>query len=240
MTEELNAYGQPIGMPVSLDLPRPAPERVTLKGQHIWVVPMSPHHAQGLFDRVGGSDRAPLWTYMPDGPPMDVAAMERFCDWAAASADPMFFTLLDAETGAPLGFYTLLRHDPEHGVVEIGWILLSKALQSTTAATEAMWLLMRYVFETLGYRRYEWKCDALNAPSRRAAERLGFTYEGTFRQARVTKGRNRDTAWFSIMDHEWPAIKAGFETWLSPENFDTVTGRQWRSLSACRAAAHLV
>lgn len=232
----LNAYGQPVGGDVALDLPRPAPEHVTLEGQLIRAVPMVLEHAEGLFDRIGGSDRAALWTYMPVGPFYDFRSFYAWMETACASRDPLFFTLEDIAGGRPLGFCSLLRIAPEVGSIEIGFIMFSKAMQGTAAATEAMALFMGYVFDDLGYRRYEWKCDALNAPSRRAAERLGFTYEGTFRQATVYKGRNRDTAWFSITDGEWPHIRRGFDVWLASGNFDPM-GQQIQRLESCRGAA---
>jgi RimJ/RimL family protein N-acetyltransferase len=147
----------------------------------------------------------------------------------AAGADPMFHAIIDLTTGKPVGVATLMRIDAANGVIETGHLNYSPLLQHQPAATEAMYLLMRRVFDELGYRRYEWKCDSLNAPSRAAAQRLGFKYEGTFRQHMVPKGRNRDTAWFSILDTEWPGLKLGFEQWLAPSNFDA-EGRQRRSL----------
>lgn len=231
--EMLNAFGQPIGETVTLELPRPAPERVTLEGRLIRIVPMVMEHAEGLFDRIGGPDRAVLWTYMPVGPFADFKSFYGWMETACDSPDPMFFTLEDIAGGRPLGFFSLLRMAPEVGSVEVGFILFSKAMQCTAAATEAMALVAGYVFDELGYRRYEWKCDALNAPSRRAAERLGFSYEGTFRQATVYKGRNRDTAWFAMTDGDWPHIRRGFEVWLASENFDPM-GQQIQRLEACR------
>lgn len=233
--ESLNAYGQPVGWDIDVALPRPHPEHVTLEGRHVIVAPMVMEHAEGLFGRVGKADRAILWTYMTVGPFADFGSFYRWMETACDSRDPLFFTLIDRATGEPQGMAAYLRIAPEAGVMEIGHIVFSKKLQGTTAATEAMALMMAHAFDGLGYRRYEWKCDALNAPSRAAAERLGFVHEGVFRQATVYKGRNRDTAWFSVTDEEWPALKDGFAAWLDPGNFDTVTGRQWRSLRACRA-----
>ena len=232
--EMLNAFGQPVGPAVTTELPRPRPRPVTLEGRYIRVVPLRADHAEALYDRLGGADRAPLWTYIPTGP---YTSLEAFADWvasAAASPDAVFFALEDLVADRPLGFCSLMRIDPQMGVVEIGFILFSKALQSTAAATEAMALIMGHVFDDLGYRRYEWKCDALNAPSRRAAERLGFRHEGTFRQAVVYKGRNRDTAWFSVIDRDWPRLRQGFRLWLDEANFDAM-GRQIRRLEACRS-----
>jgi RimJ/RimL family protein N-acetyltransferase len=154
------------------------------------------------------------------------------------SSDPLHHAVIDAATAKPAGTAALMRIDPDNGVIEVGAIIYSRRLQRSRAGTEAMFLLMRRAFDQLGYRRYEWKCDSLNAPSRRAAERYGFRFEGIFRQAWVYKGRNRDTAWLSITDREWPAIRRAFEQWLSPENFDP-EGRQRRSLSALRASTEL-
>jgi len=229
----LNPYGQPVGPDLDIALPRPRPQPVVLEGNYIRVRPLAVEDAGALFDRLGGSDRAPLWTYMPVGPFFDPEEFRRWLETAVASRDPLFLALEDIAGGRPLGFASLLRIAPETAVVEVGFIMFSRALQGTAAATEAMAMLMRHVFEDLGYRRYEWKCDALNAPSRRAAGRLGFRYEGTFRQATVYKGRNRDTAWFSVLDSEWPALSRGFAQWLAPENFDAM-GRQIRRLEACR------
>jgi RimJ/RimL family protein N-acetyltransferase len=174
-----------------------------------------------------------LFRHLPYGP---FGGFDEFKSWLverAASTDPLFFAIVDAETGAPRGMASFLRMVPEHGVIEIGHIWFSPALQRTRTATEAIYLMARYAFDDLGYRRLEWKCDALNDASRRAAARFGFTYEGTFRQHLVVKGRNRDSAWFSILDGEWPRTRTAFEAWLAPENFDA-TGKQLRSLAAIR------
>lgn len=196
------------------------------------LVPLAPGHAEGLFacftDPAG-------WTYLGEDEPFEDLDDARA--WVAArvdSTDPLFYVVLRGET--PVGFCTYLRITPDQGVIEIGYIHFSPALQGTVGATEAQYLMMRHVFDDLGYRRYEWKCDALNAPSRAAALRLGFTFEGIFRQAVVYKGRNRDTAWFSVTDAEWPQVKAGFEAWLADENFDS-EGRQRASLAHLRNSA---
>ncbi|HET7467679.1 MAG TPA: GNAT family protein [Candidatus Dormibacteraeota bacterium] len=178
-----------------------------------------------------------IWMYLPDGPFADEAA---FRDWLvarAASSDPLFYAIIDRASGRALGMASYLRITPEHGVIEVGYIWYSPALQRTPAATETMYLMARHAFEDLGYRRYEWKCNALNEPSRRAALRLGFTYEGIFRQHMVVKDRNRDTAWYSMLDSEWPVAKAAFEAWLSPDNFDA-EGRQLRGLADFRDQPH--
>ena len=174
------------------------------------------------------SDR--VWTYLFDGPYADPAAFKASIAAKARSADPLFFAIIDNATGAAVGYQTFLRIDPPNRVIEVGNILYTPALQRTAGATEAQYLFARYVFDDLGYRRYEWKCNALNAPSKRAAERFGFTFEGIFRQHMIVKGRNRDTAWFAMLDSEWPARKAAYERWLAPDNFDA-DGRQKVSLS---------
>jgi RimJ/RimL family protein N-acetyltransferase len=172
-----------------------------------------------------------IWTYLPYGP---FASLEPFQGWVEAMArgeDPLFHAVLDRASGRALGVASYLRIDPPVGVIEVGHINYAPALQRRPAATEAMYLMMRRVFDELGYRRYEWKCDALNAPSRAAAERLGFRHEGLFRQATIYKGRNRDTAWYSILDREWPALRDAFERWLDPANFGA-DGKQRASLSS--------
>ncbi|MBE3638585.1 GNAT family N-acetyltransferase [Mangrovicoccus algicola] len=229
----MNDYGQPIGEEVALALPRPRPEPVVLEGRLVRLEPLRPDHASGLFARVGGTQNAALWTYMPQGPFPDAAGFEAWITGACDSRDPLFFAIAAQDGGAVLGFASFLRITPEAGSIEVGFIMFSGALQGTAMATEAMALMMGHAFDTLGYRRYEWKCDALNGPSRRAAERLGFSYEGTFRQATVYKGRNRDTAWFAATDRDWPRLRAGFAAWLAPENFDA-DGRQRCSLAECR------
>jgi RimJ/RimL family protein N-acetyltransferase len=192
------------------------------------VEPLEPErHAAALFAAFKQDERGAMWTYLPYGP---FASLEEFHAWledTCMGPDPLFHAIVATETRVPLG-------QPKHGVIEVGHLLFSPQLQRTLAATEAMYLMMRRAFE-LGYRRYEWKCDALNAPSRAAAQRLGFSYEGLFRQAVITKGRNRDTAWYSVIDCEWPALRAAFERWLAPDNFDAA-GRQRVRLSELTAA----
>ena len=217
---DTNEFGQPVGGAVELALPRPAPARVTLRGELCSLQPLdAAAHAAGLFAAYAAAGDASDWTYLGVGPFRSAAEYRAWAEGAAASRDPLHFAVVDNASGAPLGTLSLMRIDSANGVVEVGFVVFSRAMQRTALSTEAHALLMRYVFEELGYRRYEWKCDALNAPSRRAAERLGFSYEGTFRQAVVVKGRSRDTAWFSIIDSEWPALGAEFERWLDPANF---------------------
>lgn len=181
-------------------------------------MPLTAEHADALWEGFNLDPTGASWTYLPHGPFADKADFTEFITASEHSDDPLFFTVL--KENRPVGHATFLRIDENQGVIEVGFIHFSPLLQRTRLSTEAMYLMMRYVFERLGYRRYEWKCDALNAPSIKAAERLGFTYEGTFRQATSYKGRNRDTAWFSILNSEWPAMKARFARWLSPSNFD--------------------
>lgn len=235
MPHDLTPLGDPIGPVVEGWTPRPRPPRTPMVGRHCSVVPLDPAaHVPDLFASQQLSEGGRMWTWMPNGPYDDEAAYRAWAETAAKSEDPLFFTVVDHATGKAVGTASFLRIDPPAGVIEVGWIAFSPLLQRSAASTEAMYLMMARVFDELGYRRYEWKCNALNGPSMRAAERLGFTYEGTFRQATIVKGRNRDTAWFSVIDKEWPHVKAAFETWLAPENFDA-DGRQKRSLGAIRA-----
>jgi RimJ/RimL family protein N-acetyltransferase len=177
-----------------------------------------------------------IWTYLPDGPYPDAQALRKRLQTAQELADPLFFTLLRLPDARPQGVASYLRITPEHGVIEIGHIWFGSPLQRTAAATEAIYLLMRHAFDDLGYRRLEWKCNALNAASRRAAERFGLRFEGVFRQHLVIKGHNRDTAWYALVDHEWPPVRAGFEAWLTAQNFDP-EGRQRRALGELIAEA---
>ena len=233
---ETNKIGQPIGWPIFDWAPAAVPDGRPLPGQHCRLERLSAErHAAQLFAAEQLDTPGANWTYLPEDRPVDPGEYRALVGRNAESHDPFFYAILDAATGDATGWASLLRIDPPHGVIEVGYINFTPKLQRTRAATEAMYLLMRHVFEDLGYRRYEWKCDNLNAPSKLAAERYGFVSEGVFRQARVSKGRNRDTAWFSIIDSEWPACKSAFETWLSPENFDEA-GKQRRSLSEIRAA----
>lgn len=223
-----NEHGQPIGDALDWAAVTPPPG-TRLEGRWCVVEPLvADVHAAGLHDAYAQDDGS-MWTYMPYGPFGSAVEYHEWCAAMSGRDDPRFYAVVGAD-GSPLGVASYLRIEPAMGVIEVGHIAWSPLLQRTTAATEAMYLMMRHVFDDLGYRRYEWKCDALNEPSRRAAERLGFTYEGTFRQALVYKGRNRDTAWYSIVDGEWPRLRAGFEAWLDPGNFDGA-GRQRESLT---------
>jgi RimJ/RimL family protein N-acetyltransferase len=193
-------------------------------------------HFDDLFACLGGPHHAGLWTYMFDGPFADRESFYEAVKKRQASDDPLFFAIEETENRRAIGVASYMRIEPAHRVIEIGGIVFSPELQRKPGATESMYLMTRHVFEDLGYRRYEWKCDALNAPSRRAALRLGFTFEGVFRQHMIIKRRNRDTAWFSMVDSEWPARKAAFEAWLAPDNFDS-SGMQKQSLSALNGAS---
>ncbi len=207
---------------------RPAkrPERVSLEGRHVRLESLSAErHAAQLYSGLSGPESEALWRYLARGPFENPSEFGRELEEMAAGSDPLFYAILPRSTARAAGFAALMRIEPGHQVIEVGNILYSPELQRTPAATEAMYLLARYVFEGLGYRRYEWKCNALNHPSRRAALRLGFTYEGLFRQHMIIKGRNRDTAWYSLLDTEWPSRKVRFERWLDPSNFDA-DGRQ--------------
>lgn len=217
-----------LGVPVEDWTPprRPGPERS--EGRHVILERLDPaRHAAGLHAANRECDA--IWDYLPYGTFADEASYRAWAESMAGREDPWFVALIDRATGRAAGVASYLRIDPGAGSIEVGHINLAPALQRTRAATEAMFLMMQWTFEA-GYRRYEWKCNALNLPSRRAAERLGLSYEGTFRQAAVVKGRNRDTAWFAATDADWPALKVAFETWLHPSNFDA-SGRQSRSLS---------
>jgi RimJ/RimL family protein N-acetyltransferase len=208
--------------------PVPLPLRGPMYGRTVRLEPLdAERHAAGLWNAVQGRDE--VWQWLFDGPYASQADLTRDIAEKQSASDRIFYAIIPAATGTVAGYASFMRMDPAHGVIEVGNIMLSPALQRTTAATEAMYLMARHVFD-LGYRRYEWKCNAENLPSRRAAARLGFTYEGIFRQHMVIKGRNRDTAWFSMLDHEWPARKAAFEAWLDPANF-TPEGAQRNPLT---------
>lgn len=233
---QTNAFGQAIGFPVLGWTARPRPPRTPLQGRWCRVEPLDPAlHAADLFAANAVDREGRNWTYLPYGPFADPAAYRVWLDFVAAGEDPLFHAIVDQRSGKAAGVASYLRIEPAVGVIEVGHINYSPLLQQRPAATEAMYLMMRRVFDELGYRRYEWKCDAANAPSRRAAERLGFVYEGLFRQATLYKGRNRDTAWYAVIDRDWPAVKAAFERWLDPANFDG-EGRQKASLAWKEAA----
>lgn len=226
-----NEHGQPIGEPLEDWMPPPSPERATLSGRTVAVEPMSyAEHGAALFASLSDAPES-LWTYMGFGPLRQTKDLEEAIGAMTEAPDWRPYAIVTPDDG-PCGIACYLRIQPPIGVIEIGSIVFSPRLQRTTAATEALYLMMRHAFD-LGYRRCEWKCDALNEPSRRAAVRLGFAYEGIFRQATHYKGRNRDTAWYAIIDGDWPELDAAFTAWLAPDNFDA-TGSQCRALGAFR------
>lgn len=225
-----NSLSQPVGQPLPGWSPRPFPPRSPMRGRLCRLEPLSASvHAAALFSSHALDREGRNWTYLPYGPFASLAEYTRWVEWAEAQQDPQFFAIVDGASGEAVGTGSYLRIDRANGVIEVGHLAFSPRLQRQPAATEALHLMLRRAFDELGYRRCEWKCDSLNAPSVAAAKRLGFTYEGTFRQMYVVKGRNRDTAWLSIIDAEWPALRQAFEAWLDPANFDA-EGRQRRRL----------
>jgi RimJ/RimL family protein N-acetyltransferase len=227
----VNEYGQPVGDAVDWVGARPV-SRSVLSGTEVRLEPVEELHVGGIAELGRHPD---LWTYQSEEPPRDSESAAAVVRAMRDSPDSLAFAIVASTTGEVLGRASYLRIQPGIGSIEVGAIIHGPRLRRTRAATEAQYLLLRHAFDELGYRRYEWKCDSLNAPSRRAALRLGFTEEGTWRQALVTKGRNRDTTWFSITDGEWPAVDAAIRTWLDPANHDE-TGRQVRSLADVRAS----
>jgi len=234
-TQRLNEFGQHVGR----DLPGwnapPFPPHQALEGRYCRLEPLNAaRHAREIFDAQAADATGQRWTYSFAGPFADFAAYEAWCAASATSRDPQFYAIVDAADGRACGSCSYLRIEPKHGVIEIGHIYFAPRLAHTRAATEAMYLMMRNAF-ALGYRRYEWKCDSCNLPSRAAATRFGFTYEGMFRQAIVNKGRNRDTTWFAIIDGDWRGgLEQAYLRWLDPENF-SADGRQKLRLSALTA-----
>lgn len=216
---------RPIGPLVPDWTPPPAPDNIDLQGQYARVVKLAPEHAADLFTSFQGNDW--VFDYLFEDPFPDVAAYAEWISMVAARTDPYFVAILDSE-GVAIGAASFMRITPVHGVIEVGNINITPRGQRTTAMTEAMFLMMRWAFEN-GYRRYEWKCNALNAPSRKAAQRFGFSFEGVFRRHMIVKGRNRDTAWFAMVEDDWPGLNAAYENWLSTDNFDA-DGRQKQSL----------
>jgi RimJ/RimL family protein N-acetyltransferase len=212
----------------------PVPVPVTLRGRTVILEPLDAgRHAAALWQAVKEHDE--LWTWLPDGPYATESDLRRAIEEKQSAAGAVFLAIVPTATGSVAGYASFMRMEPAQGVVEVGNILLTPSLQRTTAATEAMFLMAAHIFDQLGYRRYEWKCNAKNEPSRRAALRLGFTFEGIFRQHMVIKGESRDTAWFSMLDHEWPIRKRAFEAWLNPVNFNE-EGRQRQSLATVAIA----
>jgi RimJ/RimL family protein N-acetyltransferase len=220
MEPSQNHLGQPIGFAVPNWRPPPVPPRSSMEGRYCRLEPLDPaRHASKLFEADGADTTGRSWTYLAYGPFSDLASYRRWMETDCLGDDPLFFVVVDTAGGRPLGLLSYLRIAPAAGSIEVGHIHFSPGLQRTPAATEAMYLMMKTAFES-GYRRYEWKCDALNAASRSAAQRLGLSFEGVFRQATVYKGRNRDTAWYAAIDAEWPELRQHFLSWLDPKNFD--------------------
>ncbi|MCJ1283572.1 hypothetical protein MMC26_002903 [Xylographa opegraphella] len=223
---------RPLG-PLVSSTPASHPQKVTLRGRFVNLIPVSTDHTLDLFAATCGPANDALWTYMFSGPFPTLDAFKNHIADIAVSTDPLHFTIVSNVTSKPVGLISLMRIEPNHRVCEVGSILYGPALQRTPGATEAIYLLGRYVFEDLGYRRWEWKCNALNSPSRRAAQRFGFQPEGVFRQHLIVKGRSRDTAWFSVVDGEWEVVGRGMKEWLSEDNFDG-EGRQRKRLEEVR------
>lgn len=239
MTSVTNPNNEP-QPPVGPSLPgwtaRPRPPRTPLAGRYCRIEAVDvERHAADLFEAYAIAPDGKDWTYMGGGPFPDLASYRDYLAKASAGDDPLHYAIIDLATGKPVGTFALMRIDTANGVIEVGNVAYSRLLKRTPVATEAMFLLMERVFDELGYRRYEWKCDHLNAPSRAAALRYGFQYEGIFRQAVVYKGRSRDTAWYAIIDGDWPALRTAYQQWLNAENFDS-NGQQRQTLAALIAA----
>ena len=220
---DTGSQNRPLGPIVANWSPPIRPQEDVRIGQYAQLEPLDPaRHAALLYRAFSGHPQ--VWDYMPAGPFGSSSGFHRFVSDITQAGDPKFYAVKDLETGEFGGFCSYLRISPDAGSIEVGYISFAPQLQQTRASTEAMFLMMQWAFDA-GYRRYEWKCNALNGPSRRTAQRLGFSYEGTFRQADVVKGRNRDTAWFAVTDTDWPALKEAFSLWLAPSNFDA-SGQQ--------------
>ena len=227
----MNELGQPIGDALLDFQPGDLRNLERIEGQYVIIERLSKDkHGTDLYEVYGPDSPVDMWTYLFQTPAQSQAEWSQKLDLMLAAQDRFHYAIVDKESGKALGTFALMRIDRNNRVIEVGAVTYSPKLKRTRLATEAQYLLARYVFEELEYRRYEWKCDSLNQPSRRAAERLGFTYEGRFRQAIVYKGRNRDTDWLSMIDTDWPAVKSRLEKWLSPDNFD-VNGQQIKALS---------
>jgi len=229
-----NKHGQPIGFPVTDWVAATVPSHEQMEGLYTRVAGVVDTSAcESLFNAYLNDTKGLNWTYLPYGPFIKLSDFNTWFEQTCFGDDPLFHVVYDKSSHNAVGLASLMRIKPIAGSIEVGHIHFSPLMQRSKMATEAMYLMMKRVFDELGYRRYEWKCDALNEPSKRAAQRFGFTYEGTFRQALIYRQRNRDTAWFSITDKEWPVIKAGFEAWLQPGNFDS-KGKQFESLVELR------
>jgi RimJ/RimL family protein N-acetyltransferase len=224
-----DAAGHPVGLSVSSLEPAERPSGATLTGSRVRLEHLSAEqHAADLFHALRANPAGTMWTYMPHGPFETVGEFTKWVSSIDNSTDPLFYAIIDLATDKPVGMASYLRIDTQNRTVEVGWLTFSEQLRRSAAATEAMYLMATHAFE-LGYRRYEWKCNALNAPSIAAAQRLGFSFEGVFRNAVIVKGHNRDTAWFGFTDGDWPAIKLAHEAWLDASNFDE-SGNQKSSL----------
>ena len=229
----MNELGQPVGFEMSGWKPCPWPERIVLEGQYCHLEPVNPEeHARDLFEAFALSEQGGNWTYLLSEPFDDFDQFKTWLESVADGLDPFFYVVVDRRSDKAVGMASFLRIAPEQGSIEVGHIHFSPLMQRTPISTEAMFLMMQYAFDELDYRRYEWKCDSLNQPSRNAALRLGFTFEGIFRQAMIYKNRNRDTAWFSVIDNEWPKQKRRFQAWLNKNNFDE-QGAQIKRLGDC-------
>jgi len=232
MSYDINEFHQPVDKIIENWTPRQKPQKKIMQGRYTLLEPLEINkHAAALFEALWKDNQGELWTYLSEGPFFQLNEFQQWIQTILSKEGMLPYAILDIKTCLPVGICAYMCINPEHGVIEIGSLHYSSVLKKTPAATEAMYLMMAYIFDELKYRRYEWKCNALNAASRQAAMRLGFQFEGIFRQANVFKGRNRDTAWFSIIDSEWPDIKAKLEKWLDPANFDQ-NGRQIRRLNA--------
>ncbi len=225
----INHFGQPVGEDLPAWAARPRPAQIMLPGDYCRLEPLTAaRHTQALYDAYYSVPHTEGWTYLAVERPADLHEFRLFIT-SLATADDLHMAVVDKTTGEALGTAAFLRVDPANGVAELGWINWSPRMQRQRTGTEAIFLMLRYLFDELGYRRCEWKCDSLNAPSRAAALRYGFRYEGRFHQAVVVKGRNRDTDWFALLDHDWPAVRQAFTQWLAAENFDEA-GQQRRRL----------
>ncbi len=231
----INNFDQPVGDAVDLGQEREQLSTAPMQGQFCRIEKLLPDkHGRALYLALCQFDDHKNWTYLPYGPFDSFASFEQWLVESAASSDPLFYVIIDIKTDQAIGLASYLRINPENGVVEIGHLHFSTKMQQTAHASEAMYLMMKRVFEEQRYRRYEWKCDDLNGPSKRAALRLGFSFEGVFRQATIYKNRNRDTAWFAILDTQWPQLKQAFESWLEVDNF-TEAAQQKATLQSFRS-----
>ncbi len=230
MPQHINPWGQPLGAAIPAWTPPPHPSPCPMQGRFCRLDPLVPeHHAADLFAAYALDAEGRNWTYLPYGPFETPTSFDAWMSQTCGGNDPLFYAIVDPATDKAVGVASYMRIDPRNGSIEVGHLNFSPLLQRTPAATEAMYLMMKHAFG-LGYRRYEWKCNALNAPSRAAAQRLGFSFEGVFRQAAVIKGRNRDTAWYAAIDSEWPDLEKAFSRWLDASNFDA-DGKQQTSLA---------